>query len=418
MWLSIGLTLLGCDDELLQTSPTTDTVVSTDVTWYGDIEPVMNRVCWRCHDGGGIGNADFSTYESAAPQADLIAGYVGIEAMPPAVANPSCAEYQGHEGMNISSEEVQLFADWAAGGAAEGDPADAVVPQDYALHLTDTNYALPSPQHTVEIDDSWNAYRCFVVETDAVETLYVTGFDTIVDNPEILHHLLLFRDPDGDVGESYGINDVSGGFPCENPIKGADWEPLHAWGPGMPATEMPEGRGVKIEPTDTLVVQLHYYGDPAQTYSDASGYDLRAVTEELTPIYMEPLGPTGFSIPADEVESASDSLNNPYSVPLEIFGVFPHMHQLAVGYEMTVESPNGGSECVVASERWDFHNQLTYMLEDPIRIEPEDSVSTRCTWDNTDANPNQPSDPPETVTYGENTDQEMCFFLSYIGRAD
>jgi hypothetical protein len=37
-----------------------------------------------------------------------------------------------------------------------------------------------------------------------------------------------------------------------------------------------------------------------------------------------------------------------------------------------------------------------------------------CTWDNSASNPRQLADPPATVTYGENTQDEICYALMYV----
>ena len=45
----------------------------------------------------------------------------------------------------------------------------------------------------------------------------------------------------------------------------------------------------------------------------------------------------------------------------------------------------------------------------------EDTLSISCTRDNSSANPRQLFDPPEVATWGENTQQEMCYALMYVG---
>ena len=89
------------------------------------------------------------------------------------------------------------------------------------------------------------------------------------------------------------------------------------------------------------------------------------------------------------------------------------MHVLGTAYEMKTEN-----ECLVASDRYDFDNQLTYMFDQPIFLAPETKFSLSCTWDNSTNNPNLIIDPPVDVGYGERTDEEMCyvFTLASIAR--
>ena len=61
----------------------------------------------------------------------------------------------------------------------------------------------------------------------------------------------------------------------------------------------------------------------------------------------------------------------------------------------------------------DFANQPTYWFEEPIVLPPGSEINVQCTYDNSAGNVDQLNDPPVDVSYGENTDQEMCFALLY-----
>ena len=69
-------------------------------------------------------------------------------------------------------------------------------------------------------------------------------------------------------------------------------------------------------------------------------------------------------------------------------------------------------ECLVASDRYDFDNQLKYMFDSPILLEEETKFSLVCTWDNSASNPNLIIDPPVDIGYGERTDEEMCYVFT------
>ena len=57
---------------------------------------------------------------------------------------------------------------------------------------------------------------------------------------------------------------------------------------------------------------------------------------------------------------------------------------------------------------YDFSNQLTYQWPEPIDFRPGDRLEYSCTWDNHNGD--------SVVTYGERTDEEMCFFFTIAGR--
>jgi hypothetical protein len=77
------------------------------------------------------------------------------------------------------------------------------------------------------------------------------------------------------------------------------------------------------------------------------------------------------------------------------------MHELGTRFvtEIRRGGDSGPAETLVEVDPWDFDGQTTYPHEGVV-LEPGDAIVTRCTYDN-------PHD--YTVTYGEDTEDEMCF---------
>ncbi len=169
--------------------------------------------------------------------------------------------------------------------------------------------------------------------------------------------------------------------------------------------ELPEGHGMKLSQGDLLVMQLHYFqsGPDAVGITDCSGYDFKTEESVSTEVLMYPLGVYSFAIPAGQEHTEGGSFTNTYPVSLEAHAVFPHMHVLGRGYDMRVLHPDGSETCV-ASGDYDFDNQLTYQWEEPVVIEPGDTIDFSCTW----------ADAEHTTYFGQSTDEEMCFFFTYL----
>ena len=64
---------------------------------------------------------------------------------------------------------------------------------------------------------------------------------------------------------------------------------------------------------------------------------------------------------------------------------------------------------------WDFNLQGFYNYIEPAIIHDGDTLTLTCTYDNSVDNPNQVSDPPQDVEWGDGTDEEMCLVFAYIG---
>ena len=405
--------LLACNGD---NPPADDSTSATEgPTWYADVEPLVYEKCSACHNEQGVGTGDLTDAEVAQSYASTMAVWVEQGEMPLPAADPSCRPYVAHERMNLSEEEKQLFTDWAEAGAPLGDEADRAeglsIPVT-TLQDTDTTVSM-THAHPLELAEDGNEYYCQVVENPFTETTYITGIDVELGVPEVVHHIVFAIDMGGDAGIEYGTDGTQQEFQCRDPVVESDWLLLHAWTPGMEPVEFPDGQGLKVEPGQQLVMQMHYFGDPANPPTDLSSYKLRTTDTIERPVEMAAIGPTNFIIEAGDAEAtASDGLRNNFGVDFEILGAFPHMHLLGSHFSSWIIKDDGSEECVLDGE-YDFDHQMTYMFEEPALFEDGDRLRFQCTWDNTADNPDQYNDPPQDVTYGEGTNEEMCFLLFY-----
>jgi len=83
------------------------------------------------------------------------------------------------------------------------------------------------------------------------------------------------------------------------------------------------------------------------------------------------------------------------------------MHVLGKRYRVWAE--DDFSETCIAQGDYDFDNQLSYQLKEPVTVGNGQTLGLECTWDNGASNPEQFYDPPQDIYYGERTDEEMCF---------
>lgn len=382
-------------------------------TWYADVAPVVAENCARCHTEGGIATS-FDDPLVAQGLATTMASYVASGQMPPPAPDPTCRDYEDSDRFVLSDEEKRTLLDWAEGGAPLGDPADAVELGDndlYSLAPYDAEL-IPAVAYQPVYGADGNDYRCFQVDLGASETRYVTGFQAIVDNPRIVHHVVLFYSDDPIVTDDG--SDPHLGFACSG-LGEAGWGTIGAWGPGANPTVLPEGVGIPVPPDRALIVQMHYYDsfDGADQEWDQSGYGLLLADEVERTAENYPLGPTGFTIPAGEAEHTVTERYN-WSGDGEILAIWPHMHVLGTRFEELVRRDGGEEDCGLRMNAWDFHDQATANLIEPIPLSRGDKLLVSCTWDNSADNPNQLYDPPQDVDFGEETNQEMCFGFTLV----
>jgi len=382
-------------------------------TWHADIGPMMQTYCTRCHFEDGPGTGDFTRYEEAVAWA--AAGLARVEAreMPPPAADPACRSYHGHERMTLPDDARDLLAAWVDGGTPEGDPADAVAVQQLHLELESPDMVVQLPEPYTpnfdEPDSPGNEYRCFLLEHDQTETFYISQMAPVLDAARLIHHIVVYRVSENSVPADY---DPAVGYECQDDAGKVLPGMIAGWAPGMLPIEFEPGTGVRVDPGSRIGLQFHYFrADPAdEGTADQSGYSFEFTSEVKSEARMFPVGTTSFTIPAGDASFTREGTSSmpPGFGSATIHGVMPHLHVLGSAFRMWV-GRDENEECIVEMHDYDFDNQLTYMLDPPIHIDPGERIHYSCTWDNSAENPDQMFQPPRDIRYGERTDEEMCF---------
>jgi hypothetical protein len=97
----------------------------TQVSWSADIAPIVQRRCAGCHIEGGFGPMPLTHYREARNWSRAISEHAIDGLMPPWPAAAGIGDFDNDR--SLSPIEIELFAAWAEGGAAEGSPT-AVLP--------------------------------------------------------------------------------------------------------------------------------------------------------------------------------------------------------------------------------------------------------------------------------------------------
>lgn len=392
-----------------------DDTATADPTWYHDVQPVVQRVCGRCHVEGGVATSLMDA-EDAIRLAPLMSAYVQAGTMPPPAPAADCQPYEAGERFAITDDEKALIVAWAEAGAPAGDPSTEVRWEGAPLTLAPFDAELRATvPYAPDFDGDGNDYRCFLLDVGNSAATFVTGMEAMVDNAAIVHHVVLF-DAHGRLGAADGY-DPSLGFPCSG-VGEAGWEAIGAWGPGANPTAFPPGMGLPLGADAQLVLQMHYFEgvENARGMTDQSGYGLTLVDDVDLRVTTLPFGPTSFTIPAGDAAYRSTSRVTWRGDSALILGAWPHMHLLGSAISETISRADDTEACLLRQDTWDYHNQVVAGFLEPVPINAGDVVRTSCTWDNSADNPNQVNDPPIDVPFGELTTQEMCFVFTYVAQ--
>lgn len=302
-------------------------------------------------------------------------------------------------------------------------------------------------------------YRCFLLDPELARDSYLTGTHVLPGNPDVVHHVILFRITPEQVGDAELVDQQTPGegWTCFggtglasdfSNVDDANW--LAAWAPGGQERMVKKGFGVDLPAGSRIVMQVHY-NLLAGAEPDTSSTQLRitakrpGVTELHTFLMPAPvempcrpgrdssplcdreaaiaderarIGPEGgwtanaLHILCNTVPTPSDvtTCTRTLNRGMTIYGVAGHMHLLGRHITMTTDAGTPRERTILDIKPWDFDNQGSTPIE-PVRLAAGDTVTVTCEhkqWlrDRLPAFETQRED--KYVIWGEGTTDEMC----------
>jgi mono/diheme cytochrome c family protein len=363
-------------------------------TWNEEVGAILTVKCGLCHGAEPVFGAPMGlTAYEAMQQASLlepdqklyerVAARILDGSMPP----PSQPM--------LTPEEREAVLAWAQGCAPEG--SGTFVPPE----LPQGTYQPPPPPEGAKVvevrangykvplkDDQ---YMCFPLTLDLDEPMHVVRFGIDLDKTSVLHHAVLYSDPNKLAPKTP--------FSCDGTPEQSQF--MYAWAPGGTDLQFPKNYGFPVNSGDVVVLQIHYNNlVKTEDVVDDTGVLLYLTPPQPNEVGMVATGKLGFSVPPfEEVEIVSQCRPKH---DITIVASMPHMHQIGKRFEHWIERADGGTEDIVTVENWSFYDQPFYWT--PKVVKAEDRMITRCTYQNTNA---------FTVYFGEDTHDEMCFNFFY-----
>jgi hypothetical protein len=176
---------------------------------------------------------------------------------------------------------------------------------------------------------------------------------------------------------------------------------IYASGVGTNAIMFPPGVGLRLSAGETLILQLHLFNTSTDILTGTSGIEVVEIAPEdiVDEANLFLPGPLDFSIPPNQSYTHSGTCT--INAAQNLFAIFPHMHQLGTHFTATLTV--GGNTQTLHDGDYAFGDQA-FIPFDPIAVQPGDSVTTTCTWNNNTT---------QTVGWGESSTTEMCFAILY-----
>ncbi|MCG8602985.1 MAG: redoxin domain-containing protein [Verrucomicrobiales bacterium] len=368
------------------------------ITYHRDVSRILQRNCVQCHHDGGIAPFALDDFEEVSDRARVIKRVVDEGTMPPWFAAPAKdGENPWANDHSLSTQEKETLLAWLESkDQPVGDPADAPLPLSFPDEWT-----MGEPDLVVPISKAYEIkatgfmpYQRDVVETTLTEDKWVTGYEILPSERDVVHHVIVQVFEKGatvrDRGEATGY-----------------WA---AYVPGNGAVRYPEGFARKFPAGAKVHFQIHY--TPSGT-AKKERLKMGLHFADSPPQYeVKTIGVADRRLnipPGAESHVESTTRGVPFDIPA--LGFMAHMHVRGKAFTYELIHPDGTTEMLLDIPRYDFNWQLRYELKEPKMLPKGSQVKVTGVFDNSEKNKANP-DPGKTVKWGDQTYDEML--IGYV----
>lgn len=377
-------------------------------TWTDGVAKILYANCTSCHRTGGIAPFSLMNYQDAYNNSTSIASAV-TDGMPPWNADPTYKRY-AHERV-LSQADINTLQQWVMNGAPSGDLRFAPPAPTYSngSQLGTVDLSLQIPTYTVTSNN--DVYHNFIIQSGLNQVNFATAVEVIPGNPGIVHHVLVYQDSTNNV-----INPNNPGGTGSSASK-----LIYEYVPGAQPYFTPVGTGLRLAANTRIILQVHYApGSSGQTdnttvnfkltTSNVRGISVNAALNHFTNLTNGPL-----YIPANQTRTFQESVSIPGNWTM--LSASPHMHLIGRTFKTYAVKNTAPFDTIrfVNIPEWNFHWQDNFVFQNSVKVPNGYTLKATAFYDNTANNPFNPSSPPQNVSAGESTLEEMMMvFFSYM----
>lgn len=386
-------------------------------TFNKSIAPLMFEYCAACHHAGGPAPFSLMTYAEVKRRAPQVAVVTHSRYMPPWLPDElPGAEFVGAR--RLSDEQLKTIQQWVDTGMPEGDAADLPQAPTY-----NAGWQLGKPDLIVKMPHAYtlpaatrdgagnDVFRNFVIPVPVAATRYVRAIEILPGNKQVVHHANILIDRSGNARRRDEQDPEVGFAGMDVAIESDSFEPdshFLFWKPGSVPQSEPDGMAWRLEPGTDLVLNMHLQpsGKP-EPIQPSIGLYFTDQPPTKFPMLIQLECDGRLDIPAGKKDFVvTDEFTLP--VDVDLLGVYPHAHYLGKDVQAFATLPDGTRRPLIHIRDWDLNWQAVYIYKRPLALPKGTTVTMRYVYDNSAENVRNPNRPPERVTAGNRSADEMA----------
>src|SRR5579884_1211404 len=385
---------------------------AANVTFNGQIAPIIYRECSSCHRPGESAPFSLLSYEDAKRHAAQIATVTGKRFMPPWLPEHGYGEFL--EERRLTDAQIELFQEWVKEGAPPGSSAKAPAPpkftSDWQLGPPDLILRVSKP-YTLPADSTeifWN----FILPVPITTTRWVKAMEVRPGNARVFHHANVILDRSRAALRHETTPGL--GFPGMDLVfEEETFDPdghFLSWKPGADPVVEPDGMAWRADPGMELVLNVHLKPTgKVETVSPMIGLYFTDKPQTKFPMLVQLEGDDKIDI-APGVQDFPVDDNFTVPMDLNVLAVYPHAHYLGKLMEAYATLPDGSRKWLIRIPDWDLNWQGVFRMKRPLFLPRGSVISMHYHYDNSAGNPRNPNRPPKRVLAGNEATAEMSHF--------
>lgn len=351
--------------------------ITTKVRFNKEVIRILQRSCLGCHKPGGIAMS-LATYEEARPWAKAIKEEILEHRMPPWRAVKGYGEFANAP--KLTQREIDLMVNWVEGGAPKGDdkdfPAGPIYSNEWPLGKPDL---ILKPEVASEIAGDADEYRTLTLDANLKEDRWLAAIDLQPGNGAVVHCATL----------------------------SVEGKQIESWVPGEKRVLLPDDVAWPLKAGSRIAVKIHYRGAGEATKDQSAVGLYFAKTPPHKQAHEIAINNANAMIPVGaEIQRVKASFT--MQDDAEAIAIRPAVNPLLVSLQTTAYRPDGTEEVLIWTRGYQFDWRQTYYLKRAIALPKDTRVEVIAYFDNSEANPNNPNEPPKAARWSELSPDPLC----------